>query len=164
MKKGDPRIIEKNGKFYVQGKKQLERLAEGKCSICGEDFYNRNHGTGENKYCSRTCRGIHDRGTGNPFWKGGRGLNADGYVRVQVYDPDHAGRKSIRKFEHTLVMEKHIGRLLTKDETVHHKNGDRADNRIENLELYSGRHFRGQKVKDQLEWCKEFIAKYEGRL
>ena len=45
--------------------------------------------------------------------------------------------------EHRLVMAQAIGRPLRDDETVHHLNGDRADNRLDNLELRSGRHGKG---------------------
>lgn len=58
----------------------------------------------------------------------------DGYITV--YYPEHPNAtKEGYVMEHKLVMEKHIGRYLEKDEVVHHINGNRADNRIENLAL-----------------------------
>jgi hypothetical protein len=53
-------------------------------------------------------------------------------------------------YVHRLMMEQMLGRELQPYETVHHKNGKRADNRSENLELWSSRHGRGQRVSDQL--------------
>lgn len=61
-------------------------------------------------------------------------LRSDGYVYVQASDHPNATRSGY-VLEHRLVMSKLIGRPLRKDEDVHHKNGDRADNRPENLEL-----------------------------
>jgi hypothetical protein len=62
--------------------------------------------------------------------------------------------------EHRHVMETALGRSLLPGENVHHINGDRADNRPENLELWVTRQPRGQRVVDALAWAHEIIARY----
>ena len=67
-------------------------------------------------------------------WKGGRKTHSEGYV--WIHSPKHPFRdKHNYVLEHRLIMEKYLGRYLTKDEDVHHKNGIKDDNRIENLQL-----------------------------
>lgn len=84
----------------------------------------------------------------------GRRKNSQGYVTVR------RGGRSV--MEHRVVMEELVGRPLYRDETVHHKNGVRDDNRPENLELWSSLHPVGQRVEDKLSWAYEIIDRYEG--
>lgn len=82
--------------------------------------------------------------------------DARGYQRLRGSRASGAGRV----FVHRHLMEQHLGRPLVKGETVHHKNGDRSDNRIENLELWSKAQPSGQRVTDKLAWARDLIALY----
>lgn len=75
----------------------------------------------------------------------GRYKDSNGYVVVRK-----EGNRKI--LEHRLVMERILGRELTAQENVHHKNGIRDDNRPENLELWVKPQPQGQRVKDLVAW------------
>ena len=100
---------------------------------------------GRSKSCGCSRRGKRRRKT------------KDGYIVVLCHE--HPRGKYV--FEHSLVMEKIIGRYLLKGECVHHKNGIRHDNREENLELWSHSHPSGPRVEDKIKWSKEFLMQYE---
>lgn len=86
------------------------------------------------------------RGPASPSWKGGRTKSKYGYVAVWV-PPDSSFRSMAQSYgyvmEHRLVMAESLGRPLEPWESVHHINGVRDDNRLENLQLRSGKHGNG---------------------
>lgn len=87
----------------------------------------------------------------------------DTYIGYEGYEfrvvLGESGRKEHVR-EHRRVMEDFLGRSLTPEETVHHINGVRHDNRLENLELWSSSHPPGQRVKDKVAWAKEILERY----
>jgi len=87
-------------------------------------------------YCCQCTNGK--LGASNSRWKGGRYKHPSGYVYIYLYSGDffywmanHQGYV----LEHRLVMARHLGRNLQPWEVIHHKNGIRDDNRLENLRL-----------------------------
>ncbi|HEC65145.1 MAG TPA: HNH endonuclease [bacterium] len=68
-------------------------------------------------------------GSKHPNWKGGITRTSTGYILQSV--------NGKQVYQHRFVMEKHLGRKLSSNETVHHINGTKTDNRLENLELMS---------------------------
>jgi hypothetical protein len=87
-------------------------------------------------------------GSNNPRWNGGR-YKIKGYIMILCHDHPNGNNNGYVP-EHRLVMEKHLGRYLNKGEVIHHRNGIKDDNRIQNLELlspgeHSRHHFNGNR-------------------
>lgn len=140
-----------------------------KCKRCrGQEERNECPDCGglKGKY-SKRCADCHRkiRGEEHVAWRGGRNLDYYGYVRVA--SPGHPkatkGGGSYVK-EHVIVMEEHLGRYLLPRENVHHINGIKTDNRIENLELWSTAQPSGQRVEDRIDWAIEIIKTYRPNL
>lgn len=120
----------------------------GMCLCCGREA--RNNGLCGTHYRRKRL----GRDLDAPIRQRGAGrIDKNGYRVFEI-----AGKQVM---DHRLVMADHMGRALLPDETVHHKNGDRVDNRVENLELWSSRQPKGQRVCDKLAWAKELILLYE---
>jgi hypothetical protein len=86
-------------------------------------------------------------------------LDKSGYVLL--YLPNHPNCSVNGQYaEHRLVMEQKLGRYLVKGENVHHINGVRDDNRPENLELWSSRQPKGQRIEDKVEYAMEILTQY----
>jgi len=139
----------KSGEYYVRIKKNIYT----ECPSCGMLRWltlRQSNSTGKSR-CKSCCgketntagRLPHGKMENSPRWKGGS-INRHGYVYIRMYQEDpffpmatHQKRGGGEILEHRLIMARHLNRMLTRKEHVHHKNGDKKDNRLENLELVS---------------------------
>ena len=86
-------------------------------------------------------------------------------IYVMIRTPGHPRTTSGNYvFEHILVMERLLGRYLLLEESVHHLNGVRDDNRPENLELWTRPQPAGIRAADAVVWAREILARYEAKL
>jgi hypothetical protein len=108
-------------------------------------------------------RRVHGIPLDDPFVKrkdGEGNIDAQGYKTITRRGHPNQMDSKGRIREHVFVMSEHLKRPLKKNESVHHKNGDRLDNRIENLELWSKGQPAGARVEDKINWCMEFLRGY----
>lgn len=114
----------------------------------------------------RSCWIERLRGNTPPNWKGGRKRDGHGYIMTYLPNNDffaamgvkHITSRGVYVREHRLVIARNLGRCLHSWEIVHHKNGIRDDNRLENLQLVSD---MGHKQITLLENC---IKRLEARI
>jgi hypothetical protein len=111
---------------------------------------------------SRVCTQCATRaGSSNGNWRGGRIRHKKGYVMIKSRSHPRGGNSGY-VFEHILVAERVLGRYLLPDETVHHRNGIRDDNRAENLELWTRPQPSGIRVSDAIIWARDILERYDG--
>lgn len=90
----------------------------------------------------------------------GSGYTAKSGYRF-IYKKGHANaNKQGSLAEHVFIMSESLGRPIGKHESVHHKNGMRDDNHIDNLELWSKSQPSGQRVLDKIVWAMDFLKEY----
>lgn len=138
---------------FNKGTKRTRQRNHMVCDQCGISFPRHASGVrGEHVYCGVNCAAA-ARGIDNaPLPVGTVRLTTGGYFSLKT----EGGWRP----EHRVVMEQVLGRSLRAFENVHHLNGDRGDNRPENLELWVKSQPAGQRPQDLVAWAHEILALY----
>jgi len=104
----------------------FEKRKTKQCIDCGKPIYRRSIRC---HLCDNKSRVESNKGANNPNWKGGRTQTTDGYITIKAKRP---GKKSPNQLEHIVVWEEANG-IIPQGWVIHHLNGVRDDNRLENL-------------------------------
>ena len=165
-------LVSKSRRLDITGNKYgsllaIKRLEDGshkwECLCdCGEQAYVA-AGTlraGKQKSCGKCEYGLRGKlkGEEHPNWNRGK-RKVNGYMLVLSPEHPNADKNGYVR-EHRKVMSDLLQRPLTEKENVHHINGDRADNRLENLELWNTSQPSGQRATDKVEYAIEILKLY----
>jgi hypothetical protein len=114
---------------------------------CGCDEHDTIPIRNKNGTLQRYRKGHNQRGKRNlGVWRGGRYINDHGYM--MIYNPKHPRNRKGYVSEHRLVLEQHLDAMILPWIHVHHKNGNRLDNRIENLDPLTSSQHCGMHAED----------------
>lgn len=139
----------------ANGRRKAAAKVTEPCANCGKSVTRYALGRGKHLFCNRDCHYAHRRNRQK------RCKTGSGYINVFVGVGYPGAVKSGYILEHRKVMQEALGRVLLPMENVHHINGVRDDNRIENLELWTVSQPQGQRVKDKVIWARQFLEFYD---
>lgn len=152
----------------------LRRIIKNKaeCRLCGDIIESKTRHDfvtckcseisvdGGTDYIKRSARHMNNAIDRSEYISMPRYVRYDGYIAIKV--PKHKNANS-RGYvmEHRLVYEEHLKRLLLPSEFIHHKDGNRQNNYLSNLELWVKMQPSGQRVKDLVEYAVKILSLYD---